>query len=86
MNHTWHPNTFGLIYGETTKTACSKRRKTTTLVPQLETTCPQCQETVLKEMLEQQARLLLVMDLRKAGLIPSSGGSSRAGVRRYAVI
>ena len=70
MNHTWHPNTFGLLYGKTTKTACGKRRPTETLVPNLSTTCPGCQAVILEHMLEIQAAHNLVHELRLAGLLP----------------
>lgn len=92
MNHTWHPNTFGLISGQkTAKTACCKRRPPQTLVPNLETTCPECQKTILAHMLEMQAIHLTVHDLRMAGLIPPSGDARHVSrvpgdVRRYAVI
>jgi hypothetical protein len=54
IKHTWHPNTFGLLYGKTTKTACSKRRATSELVKTMETTCPQCQNIIIDHMMEQQ--------------------------------
>ena len=75
MEHTWHPNTFGLFYGrKTTRTACSLRRPPGTLVPNLETTCPKCQDEILRHMLEMQAICLTVIDLRRAGLIPPLAG------------
>ena len=70
MMHTWHPNTFGLLYGKTTKTACGKRRPTPTLVPHLQTTCPACQTTIIAHMLEMQAIIITVHNLRLAGLLP----------------
>jgi hypothetical protein len=45
LRHTYHPNTFGLLYGRTTKTACSKRRRTPLLVKPEKTTCPGCKAT-----------------------------------------
>lgn len=54
IHHTWHPNTFGLLYGKTTKTACSLRRVTSELVKPLETTCPRCQDVIIEAMIVQQ--------------------------------
>lgn len=70
MNHTWHPNTFGLLYGKTTKTACSKRRPTEELVSNLSTNCPVCQDVILQHFLDIQAMYMTVHELRIAGLLP----------------
>lgn len=81
MNHTWHPNTFGLLYGKTTKTACGRRKPTTQLVPNLQTDCPGCQAVILQHMLEMQAIALTVHELRRAGLVPPAPTvSHRTGV------
>lgn len=54
MRHTYHPNTFGLLYGKTTKTACGKRVRTSELAKPLDTDCPGCREVVITDMLTQQ--------------------------------
>lgn len=53
LHHTWHPNTFGLLYGLTTRTACGRRRKTSDIVRQPDTDCPGCQDTVTADQLLQ---------------------------------
>lgn len=63
--HTWHPNTFGLLYGATTKTACNKRRATSTLVKPLETDCRECQDAVIASMHEQQSMYDAANELAK---------------------
>lgn len=63
--HTWHPNTFGLLYGKTTKTACGKRRPTGELVKALEATCRPCQDAVIAEMHEQQGMFDVATELAK---------------------
>jgi hypothetical protein len=71
VNHTWHPNTFGLITGQkTAKTACSRRKPHSQLVPNLQTDCPGCQAVILEHLLEMQAIALTVHELRRAGLVP----------------
>lgn len=67
MKHTYHPNTFGLLYGVTTKTACGKRRKTTELVKPMETDCPACQDTIIADLLTQQEMCNAVHELRRSG-------------------
>lgn len=65
IRHTWHPNTFGLLYGKTTKTACSLRRQTKELVKPLETTCPDCQYTIIENMQQQQEMWLSATKIAK---------------------
>lgn len=69
MNHTWHPNTFGLLYGKTTKTACGKRVQTTKIVAHMETDCPGCQDVVIADMLLWQEMLLAAHDLQHPGTL-----------------
>lgn len=66
IQHTYHPNTFGLLYGKTTKTACGKRVITNTLVKPMETTCPGCQEAMIAEMHTQHEMHQAATELVKA--------------------
>lgn len=65
MNHTWHPNTFGLLYGKTTKTACARRVATGTLVRPLAATCTECQDAIIEELCQQQEMHMHLRDLLK---------------------
>lgn len=67
VTHAWHPNTFGLLYGKTTKTGCCKRRLTPLLVKPELTDCPGCLATwaaynAEMEAIKQVARELLALD------------------------
>lgn len=48
VKHTAYPESFGLLYGKTTKTACDIRVPTEKLVPQMEATCPGCQDRIIE--------------------------------------
>jgi hypothetical protein len=65
LRHTWHDNTFGLLYGTTAKTACGKRRPSLAVVKPMETDCPACQDAVIAGMLDAheawQSALALIM-------------------------
>jgi len=61
--HTYHPNTFGLLYGKTTKTACSKRVVTTNLVSPMDATCLECQDVIIKSMHETQEMYNAAMEI-----------------------
>lgn len=63
--HTWHTNTFGLLFGATTKTACERRVPTAEIVKPLEAQCPGCQDAVINEMLLQQELYLAVREMLK---------------------
>jgi hypothetical protein len=63
--HTYHPNTFGLLYGKTTKTACSKRVATGNLVSPMQTTCRECQDEIIAAMLETQDMHSAVLEIAK---------------------
>lgn len=63
--HTYHPNTFGLLYGSTTKTACGKRVITANLTAPNQTTCPECQTVVIADLQEQQAMYDAATELAK---------------------
>lgn len=48
VKHAAYPESFGLLFGNTTKTACGTRQPTEKLVPQLEATCPGCQDRIIE--------------------------------------
>lgn len=52
MAHTWHPSTFGLLYGKTAKTACSRRVATGSLVKPEETDCTECRAVISADVAE----------------------------------
>lgn len=64
--HTYHPNTFGLLYGKTTKTACSKRVATERLVSPLDATCTECQTVIIDAMTATQEAHNVALDWAKA--------------------
>lgn len=71
MRHAAYPESFGLLYGETTKTACGKRRKTVDLVSRDETTCAECLARWLRWDAEQEAIRVAALSIAQEEGYPS---------------
>jgi len=89
IKHAFHPNTFGLIYGKTTKTACGRRVRTELICRPLDTTCEKCQDAVIAELARQQETVNVVRDMMRAAsdawcaTHPTADGDDRSPLEMY---
>lgn len=61
-----------IVYGQTTKTACGKRAKTSALVSRDTTDCQGCREQIAADRVQLVDMVTVVDALKAQGLLPSS--------------